>query len=58
MSETVEGLRNKCLKWKLDFECKGLKVKLGQIRSDQVIVSSIKKDGSSKCKVDSCLVCS
>ena len=29
MSETIEGLRNKFLKWKEDFESKGLIVSLG-----------------------------
>ena len=32
MSETVEGLRNKFLKWKKAFESKGLKFNLGKTR--------------------------
>ena len=30
MSETIEGLKNKFLKWKEDFESKGLKVNYGK----------------------------
>ena len=30
MSETIEGLRNKFLKWKVAFESKGLKVIIGK----------------------------
>ena len=30
MSETIEGFRNKFLKWKKVFESKGLKVNLGK----------------------------
>ena len=56
MSEIIEGLRNKFLKWKEDFESKGLKVYLGKTK---VLVSgSITKDGLSKSKVDPCGVCS
>ena len=33
MIETIEGLRNKFLKWKEAFESKGLKVNLGKPRS-------------------------
>ena len=32
MSETIEGLRNKFLKWKEAFESKGLKVNLGKTK--------------------------
>ena len=57
MSETIEGHRNKFLKWKEAFECKGLKVNHGKTK---MIVSSggITKDGMSKSKVDPCGVCS
>ena len=30
MSETIEGLRDKSLKWKEAFESKGLKINLGK----------------------------
>ena len=50
MSETIEGLRNKFLKWKGTFESKGSKVNLGKTK---VMVSSgIKKDSMSTSKVD------
>ena len=53
---SIEGLRNKFLKWKEAFDSKRLKVKL---RKTMVIVSSgITKDGMSKTKVDPCGVCS
>ena len=52
MSETIEGLMNKFLKWKDTFESKGLKVDLGQTSGN------ITKDGMFKSKVDSCGVCS
>ena len=43
LSETINGLWNKFLKWKECFESKGLKVNLGKTR---VMVSScITKDG-------------
>ena len=32
MSETIEGLRNKFLKWKEAFDSKGLKVNLGKTK--------------------------
>ena len=54
MSETIEGLSNKFLKWKV-FESKGLKVNL---RKTKVEVSgSITNDGMSRCNVDPCGVC-
>ena len=52
MSETVEGLRNKFLKWKEAFQSKGLKFNLGKASG------GITKDGLSKSKVDPCGVCS
>ena len=56
ISETIEGLRNKFLKWKEAIESKGLKVNLGKTK---VMVSSgIAKDGLSKSKVDPCCFCS
>ena len=56
MSETINRLRNKFIKWKEDFDSKGLKANLGKTK---VMVSgSITKDGLSKSKVDSCAICS
>ena len=56
MSETIEGLRNKFLKWKEAFESKGLKVNL---RKTKVMVSGgITKDGMSKSKVEPYGACS
>ena len=56
MSETIEGFRNKFIKWKEAFESKDLKVNLGKTK---VMVSgSITKDYLSKNKVDPCGVCS
>ena len=57
MSETIERLRDKFLKWKEDFESKGLKASLGKTK---VMVGSRnkKKDGMSKSKVDPYGVCS
>ena len=52
ISETIEGLRNKLLKWKKAIESKGLKVSLGKTK---VMVSGgITQDGLSKSKVDPC----
>ena len=56
MSETIEGLRNKFLKWKEACESKGLKVNLGETKV--MISGSITKDGMSKSKVDPCGLCS
>ena len=54
MSETIQGLRDKFLKYKEAYESKGLKVNLGKTR---IIVSSgITQDGLSKCTVDPCRV--
>ena len=56
MSETIELLGDKFLKWKEAFESKGLKVNLGKT---MIMVSSgITKGGLSKSKVDPCGVCS
>ena len=56
MSETIEELRNKFLKWKEAFDSKGLKDSLGK---NKVRVSGgIIEDGFSKSKVDPCGVCS
>ena len=55
MSETIEGHRNKFLKWKEAFESNVFKVNLGKT---MVIVSSgITHDGLSISKVDPCVVC-
>ena len=56
MSETIEGLWGKFLKWKEAFESKGLTANLGKTK---VMVSTgITQDGLSKSKVDPCGVCS
>ena len=56
MSEIIDGLRNKFLKWKEAFVSKSLKVNLGKTK---VMVSGdITKNGKSKSKVDQCGVCS
>ena len=55
MSETIDGLRDKFLKWKETFESKGLKVNLGKTKV--MVSSSIAQDGLSKSKVDPCRVC-
>ena len=56
MSETIEALRNKFLKWKEAFESKGLKLNLGKTKL--MVRGGITKDGLSKIKVDPCGVCS
>ena len=56
MSEKIEGLRNRFIKWKEASECKVLKVHHGK---NKVMVSSgITKDGMSKSKVIPCGICS
>ena len=52
MSETIEGLRNKFLKWKEAFERKGLKVNLGKTKV--MVCDGITKDGMSISKIDPC----
>ena len=56
MSEIIEGLRNKFLKWREAFESKGLKATHGKIKV--MVCSGIIKEGVSKSKVDPCWVCS
>ena len=56
MCETIEGLRNKFLKWKEAFESKGLKVNLGKTKV--MVCGGNTKDGMSKSKVDPCGACS
>ena len=56
MSETIKGLRNKFIKWKEAFECKGLKVNLG--KTTVMVSGGISKEGMSKSKVDPCGDCS
>ena len=56
VSETIEGLGNKFIKWKEAFESKGLKVNIGKTKV--MVSSSITKDGLSKSNVDPCGVCS
>ena len=52
MSETIEGLRDKFLKWKEAFENKGLKVNHG--KTEVMVSSGITQDGLCKSKVDPC----
>ena len=52
MSETIEGLRSKFLKWKEAFESKGLKVNL--VKTKVMVSGGITKDGMSISKVDPC----
>ena len=56
MSETIEGLRNKFLKWKESFESNCLKVNLGKTKV--VVSGGITKDDMSTSKVDPGGVCS
>ena len=56
MCETIEGLRNKFMKWNNAFECKGLKVNIGKTKI--MVIGGITKDGLSKSKVDPCGACS
>ena len=49
MIETIEGHRDKFLKWKENFESKGLKVNLG--KSNVVVSGGITKAGLSKTKL-------
>ena len=54
ISEIVMGHRNEFIKWKVAFECKGLKANLGITKV--MVNDSIIKDGLSKSKVDQCEV--
>ena len=54
MSETIEGFKNKFLKWKEAFESMSLKVDLGKTKV--VVSGGITKDGLSKSNVDPCVV--
>ena len=56
MTETIEGLKNKFLKWKEAFESKSLKVNLGKTKV--MDSGGITKVGLSKSKVDPCWICS
>ena len=56
VSETIEGLRNKFLKWKEAFESKGLKVNLEKTKV--MVNSGITRDALSKSKVCPFGVCS
>ena len=56
MSETIEGPSNTCLKWKEDFESKGLRANL--IKTKVMLCRGITKDGMPKSKVDPCGACS
>ena len=55
MSETIDGLKNKFMKWMEAFVSKGLKVSLG--RTKLMFCSFITKDGTSNGMVDQCGVC-
>ena len=55
-SETIDGLKNKFLKWKEVFESKCLKVNLGKTKV--MVWGDITNDCMSKSKVDPCGVCS
>ena len=50
MSETIEGNRNKSIKWKEDDKRKGLKDNL--VKINEMIRGGITKDGLTKSKVD------
>ena len=56
LSETIERLRNKFLKWEEVIESKDLKVNIG--KTTVIVCGDITKDGMSKSKVDPCGVCS
>ena len=56
MSETMEGLRNKLLKWKEAFERKGMTDNLG--KTNVMVSGGIINGGMSKSTVDPCGVCS
>ena len=56
ISETIEGLRNKLIKWKEALESKGLKDNLG--KSKVMVCGSNTKDVMPKSNVGSCGVCS
>ena len=55
MRVQIEGLRNKLIKWKEDFESKGLKDKI--CKTKVMVSGSITMNGLSKSKVDPCGVC-
>ena len=46
MSETIEGLIDKFIKWQESFESNGFKVNLGKTKT--MVSSGITKDGMSK----------
>ena len=52
MSETIEGPRDKSIKWKEVFESMGLKDNLE--KTMVMVRSGIRQDGMSKSKVDTC----
>ena len=52
MSETIEGLRDKLLKWKEAFDSKGLNDNLGKTKI--MVNRCIMQDGLSKSKVEPC----
>ena len=53
MSETMEGLREKFQKWKLELESKGMKVNLGKTK---VMVSGAEGEINTS-KIDPCDIC-
>ena len=56
MSLTIEGHRNKFVKWKEAFDSKDFKDNLGKTKL--MVSGGITKDGMSKSKVDPCGVSS
>ena len=56
MNETIDGLRNKFIKWKEVFESKILKDKFW--KANVMVNDRTIKDDLSKSKVDPCEVCS
>ena len=52
MSESIDGLRDKFLKWKKVFECNSLKVNIGEKKL--MVSGGITKDVMSKSTVDPC----
>ena len=56
MSETIEGFRNRFIKWKEVFESKGLKVSLGKTKV--MVCGGITENGMFRSKVVPCGVCS
>ena len=56
MSETIEGLKNKLIKWKEALDTKGLKVNI--VKTKVMVNGGITKDGLYENKVAPCGFCS